>query len=639
MDSYVFRRVINQMEENPAGTLHTINPSHNQLDVDFLSKISNNLDDLDELDNTIENDNSKSFLSTFPCYENFKYETGLTSVLHCGNGLKDEAEDLIKTKIQWAKKLRTIQPKKERDTLRELEKMKKSLKKKDAVDLKINNQEFLDHFLNEPEPSFKGAYNWLYTGGCISNIQHEGCIYLCCPDTLSNSPVIKLFKSNEDCTVINEEQIFYFKINEPVLQVCLKKTEEDIIIGVRQKTRFTILSGLSGKGNVVRKWKKSLAVDRILTSFDINSTCEEVVVTDADMTARYIKIYSIETNQKRYKYKNNVRTAIDSWNQVLFRDRDVLLSDRTHFCIIDSRASKQFCLQYSPLVGNELDCEVICNMMKSKCDPNFIYLGTTHTLMQLDIRYPKPVQRWTHLMKHSPQYGDVVLDSNGELILLQGLNVDDFIGIKNERIQENDDSDLLSKSTPCLLKGMNNSLRIAQYNGLCLNPLISRRFGSTITGSCVVKDKNDLPHYFITNALGDVYGSQIKRKDDDKLDDLDSMLDSMKNYEAHFRDLNVGETVHINSVKDLGHIFEKVEELGWTKDPEIKIKNPHAHWKYREMYAPESLAMYKDFLAKKVAAVWGISNSDDEENEEDRRDEDDEVSVSNKVEGWLQQLQ
>ena len=72
-----------------------------------------------------------------------------------------------------------------------------------------------------------------------------------------------------------------------------------------------------------------------------------------------------------------------------------------------------------------------------------------------------------------------------------------------------------------------------------------------------------------------------------------------------------------------------------TKNPKLNVKQPPG-WKYEEMYAPESLKMYKDYLSKKITAVWGISNSDDEEVEED---EDDEIKVSDKVEGWLRKME
>ena len=97
------------------------------------------------------------------------------------------------------------------------------------------------------------------------------------------------------------------------------------------------MSALNGRGNEIRKWKKSPSVDRILTSFDFSPTCEDVVISDADMTTRTVKIHKIETNQKPYKYKNHIRTAKDSWNKVLFREMDIFLTDRANFYIIDPR--------------------------------------------------------------------------------------------------------------------------------------------------------------------------------------------------------------------------------------------------------------------------------------------------------------
>lgn len=211
-DIFVLRRIINQINTTAGTDFHLDNPSHNQLDTDFLSKISKSLDDLD---NTFEEDSSRLFLTTYPCYENFKYKTGLSSVLRCGNGLIDKADNSVKSKIEWAKKLHTLTPKNELGgklllyikmvqllvhfvyyciflflACKELDELKKNLKKGRAIGIEVSNPEFLEYFFNEPEPSFKGSYNWLYTGGCISSIQQNNNFFLCCADTLCDSPVI-----------------------------------------------------------------------------------------------------------------------------------------------------------------------------------------------------------------------------------------------------------------------------------------------------------------------------------------------------------------------------------------------------------------------------------------------------------------
>lgn len=80
-----------------------------------------------------------------------------------------------------------------------------------------------------------------------------------------------------------------------------------------------------------------------------------------------------------------------------------------------------------------------------------------------------------------------LFSGNNELVLLQGNKLEDLIGVENEHIYEYDNFHMLSRSTPYLLKGMKNSIRIAHYNGLCLNPTIINRFDCTVTGSCIIK--------------------------------------------------------------------------------------------------------------------------------------------------------
>lgn len=52
------------------------------------------------------------------------------------------------------------------------------------------------------------------------------------------------------------------------------------------------------------------------------------------------------------------------------------------------------------------------------------------------------------------------------------------------------------------------------------------------------------------------------------------------------------------------------------------------------MYTVESLKFYKDFLAEKILRVWGIENVDDDDDD----NFEDQISVSDKVGGWLENL-
>lgn len=64
-------------------------------------------------------------------------------------------------------------------------------------------------------------------------------------------------------------------------------------------------------------------------------------------------------------------------------------------------------LKYNPSEVTN-DCEDICSIMKSSINSNYLYVATTHNLIQIDIRNGKNVQKWTHLMQNPPQFFNCV---------------------------------------------------------------------------------------------------------------------------------------------------------------------------------------------------------------------------------------
>lgn len=74
-----------------------------------------------------------------------------------------------------------------------------------------------------------------------------------------------------------------------------------------------------------------------------------------------------------------------------------------------------------------------------------------------------------------------------ELIILQSKQPDSCVGITNEYMFRNNEYMYLSKSLPCLLKGVKESVKLAHYNELCLNPLLSSRFNSSVVGCDLIK--------------------------------------------------------------------------------------------------------------------------------------------------------
>lgn len=664
MDIWVHKRLHQHMKIEMDWNLHLEMPFNNQLDVDLLSRISTNFDDLDDL--KVEN-NSESFLSSFPCYENFKYKTGLGFVLHNGSGLVDESSIYVTSKLDWAKNLRKTKPRNLNAAIKELKTVKESIKKNSSMDVPMSEEtkKLFDFFLNEPEPTFKGTYNWLYSGGCITNFENQDGLFLCCVDKSFDQNVIKVLRLNENCTKVESEENLALTNNQNVYQIITKKFNEDQIFGVRQKNVFELLTTAKGCGNSLHRFYKTTESDRRLTSCDFSPTKDEVVLVSSDTRLRSTRIHDLETKSCIYQIVSQVYLHRDSWSKVLFREQDLALADRSYLWIFDPRLAGMVpALKYSPYSVNEMDCEVVANILKCELDPNYLYLGLTHSLLQLDVRClksTKTVQKWTHMLHQYPMHGNIVVDQNRELIFLQGDKPDQLVGITNECFQDVDERYFLSKSMPCLLKSMKRSLRVAHYNELGFYPAVASRFDSTVTGSCAIKDKRNKMHYFVTNIMGDVYGCKIKEADDDSTDDLNNMLDSIRKYEEHVKELNIGQVYKPPLVKDMNHIFSKVEAAGPKPDPKIGFQDPHYIWPLGDFFTAEQVKSYKDYLANKVLTVWGFNEPeededvDEEEEEKEKgaefekpkttKDDDDiegeddgEISATEKVAEWLNRL-
>lgn len=62
-----------------------------------------------------------------------------------------------------------------------------------AKALSKSSKKFLSQFFKDPEPNFKGGYNWLYTGGSMSHVNYDGSTLLCCGDVINDTHVLSKY--------------------------------------------------------------------------------------------------------------------------------------------------------------------------------------------------------------------------------------------------------------------------------------------------------------------------------------------------------------------------------------------------------------------------------------------------------------
>lgn len=102
MDSVIYRQIIGQI--NKSSTVPHCNfPSHNLLSMGILARISRDLNDPQ-----YEANDENEFLSEIPCFQPFDYEIENCYPIYCSEGTVDVASSIIKRKIKWERKLKSI---------------------------------------------------------------------------------------------------------------------------------------------------------------------------------------------------------------------------------------------------------------------------------------------------------------------------------------------------------------------------------------------------------------------------------------------------------------------------------------------------------------------------------------------------
>lgn len=150
---------------------------------------------------------------------------------------------------------------------------------------------------------------------------------------------LELLELSEDLTEVIDFERFDLKTNEPVLQTCCRKKDQNIVLSVRQKNRLTLLT-TNGKWDMNLKWKKKVKKKKLITCIDINSHCEDIVVTDICDDLQNINIYSIDTGRKKFGLCRRCKGLDNNWNQVSFSDQNIFFMDRKNIRLIDTRVSR-----------------------------------------------------------------------------------------------------------------------------------------------------------------------------------------------------------------------------------------------------------------------------------------------------------
>ncbi|KAK6633715.1 hypothetical protein RUM44_004322 [Polyplax serrata] len=569
------------------------------------------------------------FLGEIPCYEPFEYVVNYICPLYSGSGTTDVSYNALKKKESWEKKMKTIHLSDIKAAIRTIKKLRRN---NQPLKVSKNLMRFIHHIRRDPEPHFTGKYNWLYTGGTLQNIRINDSIILLGADKNTLSTHLNVLKCNEDFSKIIHKTKCSLKKNSQILQVSCKAKQSDIITAVRQKNFISILKlNESCDTNDCDKWRKKVQSTKFFTSLDIASDCHTVIAADSKQD---LHLFDIESRKKLYGYSHKVSTR-DNWNQVLSVDNIIYMANRDVLSVIDTRDPYTTpVFEYNPSNATNL-CEDICSLIKSETDSNYVYLGTSHNVIQVDGRSRKSVQRWTHLMKTPPLFLSCVKDNSSDLLTLQSNHPNETFGITNECKKEEDATVFLSKSLPCAFLNVKECLRLARLKGIALLPATAKRFEFSVTGIQSLKSEKGDFYLLTINSGGDIFVSHIvnkkcSQKTGKNFADIEELefLNKMNSFEQHLSKIYMGRPQKkVREEINLEHIPNDLMSIDLSS---CHTDRKATLWKKEEMFSNESLCMYRDVMSKKILQIWGGQSDENEIN--------DSISYEAKVEEWMKKM-
>ncbi|KAG6797130.1 hypothetical protein HZU73_07516 [Apis mellifera caucasica] len=458
----------------------------------------------------------------------------------------------------------------------------------------------------DPDPYFKGAYNWYYTGGSMNHINLHNKDILLFPfmGELVSTPLDNieeflwkpLFKKAAKCEL--NGSLYELKHNVNV-DICM------ILGRYKQHCNFYILSERDNKCNLTEVHTQISKIPYI--SADLNPlNANQYCLVDVN---RCVTLWDM-TKMKPTNSNTILNTTVldDSWSSIKFQSIDpnvLLFVDRCCLHYLDIRVPfDRPTLTICPKFYLE-KCEYLSLDVASK--NNFCrYIGTYHSVLMCDNRSPQKSvqQKWIHQFKGPPLIGSVINREDKEFVVLSSQIAGETTIIVNTWTTNEISHSYNFPYTPPHIK---ETLNESQIQGMCLNPYLRDRFELSNTGSFIIKDINQNIFLFLQNSIGDIYYQCLTH---------DTALDkySFINGKSCCL-LNAWEnavSVQIDTIVPLT-ISNKLNVENFFKsftNKKLQLKN-HIHnstncfepsWKQ----SFEKLNTYMDILAPELLAMWEI---------------------------------
>ncbi|KAK3910500.1 Protein E4.3 [Frankliniella fusca] len=370
------------------------------------------------------------------------------------------------------------------------------------------------HVAADPHPYFSGKYNWLGTGGCLSECSVNGEKYILHP-TGENMSLLRVTSLD-----VNEEKIFASKqppIRLPlaerqrIYQIAGSNVENRGIVAVRQEKVCSIVSLKEGLKRPLNA-KTVLEIqekDGVFVSIDISQMEDKQFCTlDSD---QILKLWDLNTSSCTGSAEMPISSADPysrSWGFVKFSttSSNLFVLNRRTIYVKDRRMPlSQNSIEFSPQPIID-DCEDLSLLLNSLNSP-LIYVATNHHLLSLDLRFGW-IQRWSHLMHQPPMYGSVYpgVGKSDEVIILSSSMPRDSNAIVNKW----KDGKPVSETFPAGLPSTADCLLRANAQGKCLSPSLKRRMQMSTTGLTLLwQDGKSGFMSLKATSIGDVISQQF----------------------------------------------------------------------------------------------------------------------------------
>nr|XP_018915703.1 PREDICTED: uncharacterized protein LOC109043100 [Bemisia tabaci] len=462
---------------------------------------------------------------------------------------------------------------------------------------------------DDPDPYFKGKYNWYY-GGTLSVQKNKNMefVTISAAGKALDELHMKTFNPCEKLkceTFVLSDQMMK---GSPIYEV--SKLRKKKFLSIRQRNMCAFLKLLKSENSM----KTLLCLDSKVPFVGVDTSPfskSEVCMIKAN---RIFQVWDVEGSVKEPKLKGQLPTKVhyaDNWCNFRYgsQPNEVLAADRINTFLYDLRMDlTKPANQWNPWKQSEL-CEEISLLRSSAVSPVHCYVGTSHQIFSLDLR-SSFCQRWTHMLRTAPYIATSVRRDDMELLL--------FCSQHTPRVEciINDWTSVevpVSRVFPRILPSIADVYQEAKLSNICNHPIVECRFDSCLTGLASVKNENDFALLSNTSS-GDIFYQTLSfsEEPDQSKPTLNKVeLKTLKQFEKKcVRKFTMEKkTLHVTS--DFADFHEVAEKLKMGEPEAEEVIKPTVEHCAGWQIPKDFLESCKDYLAPRLLEMWDIKDLPD----------------------------